>query len=201
MSVRLLYRAGHSTPRIKAESSGAADAPSIASDQCTTRLSTEPAGHGRFRCPETAALENGYQSECDGHAVWHLPARIEAASAFRRLLRPCLDRWQVNEELVNSAVLIVTELVANAVLHGVPPILVLLSHDSEGITLTVHDAGTSAAVPTVHRLPLSTERGRGLHLVAALADGFALTSSQHGTFAVARLKPAKRHHHRPGGLT
>ncbi len=73
---------------------------------------------------------------------------------------------------VDAITIMVSELVANAVRHGLPPITVAMSLDDDVITLGVVDCGASnptrlAAAPT-------DERGRGLNIVEHFADAWGV---------------------------
>ncbi|MDJ0462449.1 ATP-binding protein [Streptomyces sp. H27-C3] len=78
--------------------------------------------------PDLAGVDRvGYAD----HAVWHLPASLKAAALARRLVLPCLSRWQCASEAVDTVALLVSELVANAVQHGAAPILLCLGREGD----------------------------------------------------------------------
>ncbi|WP_175410232.1 ATP-binding protein [Streptomyces sp. TRM64462] len=124
------------------------------------------------------------------HAVWHLPTRTDAAALARRAVRSHLRRWQVGEPTADVAELLVSELVANAVQHGAPPIVLRLDHGHGTLSITVHDGGKPATAPRPASASRTAERGRGLHLISALADAFAVTCDRRGTSAQACLGTA-----------
>jgi anti-sigma regulatory factor (Ser/Thr protein kinase) len=117
------------------------------------------------------------------HAVWLLPASKRAAHIARQLIQP----YAIDEEAAAVTQLIVSELVTNAVKHGAPPISLAVAQDCDDLTITVHDAGTGLSQAPSGPPSLDAECGRGLMLIAAVADGFSVRSSSQGTFAVARI--------------
>ncbi|TYB42102.1 ATP-binding protein [Actinomadura chibensis] len=108
----------------------------------------------------------------------------DAASRARALTRRALREWHVTGPAdADDIVLIVDELVTNAVVHGDGPVRLTLRLDGppdrRRLTGDVHDDGARApakapAPPTGAQPPDWSEAGRGLLLVAALATA-------HGT--------------------
>ncbi|WP_353963911.1 ATP-binding protein [Streptomyces sp. NBC_00233] len=121
-------------------------------------------------------------------ASWHLPSSPRAASTARRRVRRYLCQRQIVGSVADATYLIVSELVTNALEHGIPPILLHMAHTTSGITVTVHDAGVNPMSSSHRMASPDAEHGRGLALVAALADTFAISTSGLGTFAVAQLQ-------------
>jgi anti-sigma regulatory factor (Ser/Thr protein kinase) len=122
------------------------------------------------------------------HIAWYLDFSFEAAPAARRAIRPYLLEWELTPEAVDSVFLLVTELVANSVEHGEPPLFLHLLHTDQHVTIVVHDAGNVTVAPSVEQAEPAAESGRGLYLIKALADDFVLASSEDGgTLAAARV--------------
>ncbi|MFD8077104.1 SpoIIE family protein phosphatase [Streptomyces sp. NPDC059718] len=96
-----------------------------------------------------------------------LPPGPEAAPIARAAARCQLDAWGVDEEIAFTNELIVSELVGNAVRYGAPPLQLRLILD-EMLTSEVSDASTCA--PHVKHARTIDETGRGLFIVATLAD-------------------------------
>nr|WSY51484.1 ATP-binding protein [Streptomyces sp. NBC_00886] len=92
----------------------------------------------------------------------------------RDFTRETLTSWSVTTR-TDDALLCVSELTTNAILHGVPPgrglALRLCVHLDGVLRVEVHDSGTGELrkVRSPYR-SLDAERGRGLMLVAALSD-------------------------------
>ncbi|NEB00184.1 ATP-binding protein [Streptomyces sp. SID13726] len=90
--------------------------------------------------------------------------------AARMFAAQTLAGWGLaGTERADDVLLCVSELVTNAVLHGVPPgrqLRLLMRFDGHGLVVEVHDSG--GGVP--HVVHDGDEGGRGLLLVAALSD-------------------------------
>lgn len=98
-----------------------------------------------------------------------LPADATAAAVARAQTRTALGSWRL-PGLRDPLLLVVSELVGNAVRHGRAPFRMLLRRTRVGVQVEVHDeaAETSPEVPP--SLPdADAESGRGLFLVDALS--------------------------------
>ncbi|MET7518268.1 ATP-binding protein [Streptomyces sp. NPDC005480] len=96
-----------------------------------------------------------------------LPAGPEAAPIARAAARRQLEAWGVDEETAFTTELIVSELVGNAVRYGTPPLQLRLIFERM-LTCEVSDTATSA--PQVKHARTIDETGRGLFIIASLAD-------------------------------
>ena len=92
----------------------------------------------------------------------------------RRLVSARLLDWQINGEASEYAVLLVSELVTNAMRHGGEPIRLVADITSSGIRVEVYD-GNSDAFPAIRDIRPDAPGGRGLRLVDALADRWGTT--------------------------
>ncbi|MGW1810449.1 SpoIIE family protein phosphatase [Streptomyces sp. NPDC002078] len=88
-----------------------------------------------------------------------------------------LERWEISAEAAFTTELIVSELVANALRHGAPPYRLRLILD-ERLTCEVRDAGDS--VPHLKHARTIDEGGRGLFIVASVADGWGIRYHAQG---------------------
>jgi anti-sigma regulatory factor (Ser/Thr protein kinase) len=92
-----------------------------------------------------------------------LRAPGEARAAIRRLL----PDWRLGA-LLEPVLLVVSELVANAVQHGRPPVGLRLRRAGQGVRVDVHDEeGTPVESSSA---AAEAESGRGLAIVDALAS-------------------------------
>ncbi len=82
------------------------------------------------------------------------------------------------EDVLDDAVLLTSELVTNAVLHGRAPISLRLLRTSSEAVLEVHDA--ASFLPRRLRPTPEDEHGRGLQLVACLADRWGVRPVREG---------------------
>ncbi|MGW6097929.1 SpoIIE family protein phosphatase [Streptomyces sp. NPDC055157] len=96
-----------------------------------------------------------------------LPAGPEAAPVARAAARRQLKAWGVDEETAYTTELIVSELVGNAVRYGAPPLQLRMIFERM-LTCEVTDTATSA--PQVKHARTIDETGRGLFIIASLAD-------------------------------
>jgi anti-sigma regulatory factor (Ser/Thr protein kinase) len=96
-----------------------------------------------------------------------LPDGPEAASLARAEVRSRLRTWNLEEETVFTTELIASELVGNAVRYGAPPLELRLIRD-QVLTCEVTDGATSA--PHIRHARTVDETGRGLFIIASLAD-------------------------------
>ncbi len=102
---------------------------------------------------------------------WPLPHRPEAAGTARRLARATLAEWGVDEDTTDQALLVVSELVTNAIEHALPPVVLHLDQPAPGHPLHIevddggpapdHGGWTSTCTPEEH--------GRGTDIIAALS--------------------------------
>jgi anti-sigma regulatory factor (Ser/Thr protein kinase) len=105
---------------------------------------------------------------------------VPAARAFTRV---ALTDWGMAER-ADDVLLCVSELATNALVHGVPPgrgfLLRLLPYDGGGLRVEVHDSGDG--VPAVPQPDAGEpgEGGRGLLLVAELADRWGVSGRSPG---------------------
>jgi len=97
-----------------------------------------------------------------------LGADFFAARQARRFVRQLLQQREAPDDLVEVVELLVSELVTNAVRHGAGPRQLGCMIENDQLTVSVSDG--SEAPPTL-RSPAPLEpHGRGLRLVAMLAE-------------------------------
>ncbi|MFF7893929.1 ATP-binding protein [Streptomyces sp. NPDC007907] len=108
-----------------------------------------------------------------------LPPQRTSVRVARHAMRARLDAWHVPDEVCASAVLLVSELVTNAVLHTLSERIlcgVQLMTDAR-FRLEVHDGDlTGRGIPDRCPGP-DDEGGRGLLLVREIADAWGITRS------------------------
>jgi anti-sigma regulatory factor (Ser/Thr protein kinase) len=100
----------------------------------------------------------------------HLAPDPTAAGTARQVVRRAVQRWHL-PNLIDTLLLVATELVTNAVRHGRAPVILTLRRTAEELSLRVHDG--DPAEPALNPEPSDSadaESGRGLQIVAALAD-------------------------------
>lgn len=99
---------------------------------------------------------------------WDLASSSGAPALARGHVRDALEECHAAPGLIDDAVLLVSELVSNAVQHGNGDVTLSMLDVPGGWHLRVHD--NDSAEPLVRGVDLSSEGGRGLVLVDALAQ-------------------------------
>ncbi|MFD8933181.1 SpoIIE family protein phosphatase [Streptomyces mirabilis] len=103
----------------------------------------------------------------DRFAIWPLDDDPTAPATARRLARAQLRAWNIDEDAAYNTELIVSELVTNAVRYGSPPLEMRLINDR---TLTCEVRDTSPTAPRLRHARTIDEGGRGLFIIAHLAQ-------------------------------
>ena len=110
-------------------------------------------------------------------AVIDLPDDLSSVREARRFVREYLREWGIDEPL-DDALLVVSELAANALTHAQSSYRVQLSATPAALRIEVDDAGVGAPEP--QPLTETEEHGRGLHLVDALAASWGIEAADSG---------------------
>ncbi|WP_405593284.1 ATP-binding protein [Streptomyces sp. NBC_01092] len=137
----------------------------------------------------TAQLDAAPRGEVEH--VFSLPHVPGAVAGIRRRVRTVLSEWNLTAERAGDVLLVVSELLTNAIVHALPPATLTLSRsrlDGCGtVRVEVTDLGPSApagpADPTVD----PDEHGRGLDIVDALAAQCGVHVHSGGTCHWAEL--------------
>ncbi|WP_326592677.1 SpoIIE family protein phosphatase [Streptomyces sp. NBC_01294] len=103
----------------------------------------------------------------DQVVVWDLNSDPSVVSHARRYTTDQLTAWGLDEAAFVTE-LLVSELVTNAIRYGEPPIQLRLIHENTTLICEVSDASSTA--PHMRRARTFDEGGRGLLLVAQLAQ-------------------------------
>jgi anti-sigma regulatory factor (Ser/Thr protein kinase) len=114
------------------------------------------------------------------------PAVPESVGAARRFTRAALTRHAIAPETVDIAILLVSELATNAIVHAESDIRLRI-RVGDDVRIEVCDASSDA--PAVTPGDSERESGRGLELVSTLADGWDWAPKPEGKvvwFALAR---------------
>lgn len=104
-----------------------------------------------------------------------LPPEPTSAGMARRFVAASLD---AGREVAELAVLLVSELASNAVLHARTPFELVVDDDGRRLRVEVHDG--SAALPTLRDYVAESVTGRGLHMVASSADNWGFEARGRG---------------------
>jgi anti-sigma regulatory factor (Ser/Thr protein kinase) len=122
----------------------------------------------------------------DVHAAAEFSADWSAPGSARRWAQTVLGRWRLaDDELLDDAALVVTELANNAVLHARSPFTVGVRTEDHHVCLSVRDA--SLSMPALGSPGVMDRFGRGLGMVAALSSSWGVDADDAGKVVWARL--------------
>jgi anti-sigma regulatory factor (Ser/Thr protein kinase) len=116
-----------------------------------------------------------------------LPPHDTAASAARLFVRETCDAWLVPLAVREVTELVASELVCNAVEHAHSSSKLALTLTRSGLLVSVRDFCLTP-IPRPRPIDINAHRGRGLHLVAALAQAWGAESHPDGKTIWASLR-------------
>ncbi|MGP4002525.1 ATP-binding protein [Streptomyces sp. 8N706] len=140
------------------------------------------------------AVQLGMRREEESEHVCPLPHAPGGVSTVRRRMRAVLADWKVSPDVVDDALLVISELLTNAVVHALPPASLRLSWTRvdrrTALRIEVTDAGPvdAAARPVVGFDP--DEHGRGIGIVTALSARYGMRVHSGGVTRWADLPAA-----------
>lgn len=110
-----------------------------------------------------------------------LPAHPESVAGARELTRARTDAWKLGPDTGDAAVLIVSELVTNVVVHTASTRVVCeLSRVGRRLRIAVQDQGHQPDGPRLRRSS-DDEHGRGLLLVDAMSSAWGSYDAQNAS--------------------
>ncbi|WP_370869167.1 ATP-binding protein [Streptomyces sp. CRCS-T-1] len=120
---------------------------------------------------------------------FELAAHPGSPAQARRLTRARLTGWSVCEDTCDSAALVVSELVTNAIVHTASTHIVCELHDGDDLVrIAVRDEGCAPGQPhAAGRTRPEEEHGRGLLLVDALCEAWGAHEHDLGLLVWAEL--------------
>ncbi|WP_237319429.1 ATP-binding protein [Streptomyces sp. JJ36] len=120
----------------------------------------------------------------DADLLWagfELAAHDGAPADARRRVRRQLRRWSFPARLCDTAQLLVSELVTNAVVHtDSARVRCLLRAGGSRLRLEIHDEGSERSAPLPCWATPEDEHGRGLLLVDTLSDEWGVDCAAQG---------------------
>ncbi|MFJ8763095.1 ATP-binding protein [Streptomyces cyaneofuscatus] len=104
----------------------------------------------------------------------------EAVSEARFWAQKLLTQWKVED--ADAMLLVISELVTNAIEHALPPLELHMRHDpaQQRVWVGVCDGGPALESGSWIASCADDEHGRGLRIVAALADSRGRVSTAQG---------------------
>ncbi len=114
---------------------------------------------------------------------------VAAVPNTRHFVQAKLAEWELDDDDAQTAVLLATELVTNAVRHGRGSISLRLRRACHALYIEVDDDGS--ALPDRRHAEEDDEGGRGLQLVEALSEAWGVRPQDHGksVWCAMRLAP------------
>ncbi|MET7684901.1 ATP-binding protein [Streptomyces sp. NPDC005423] len=110
---------------------------------------------------------------------FELAAHPGSPAQARRLTRARLTGWSVCEDTCDTAVLVISELVTNAIVHTASSHVVCELHDGDDLVrIAVRDQGCAPGEPRPSAQQPEEEHGRGLLLVEAMCHAWG--AQEHG---------------------
>jgi anti-sigma regulatory factor (Ser/Thr protein kinase) len=113
--------------------------------------------------------------------TFEVPQHAAAVSEARRSLRATLTEWSVGDDVTDSAVLCLSELVTNALMHTAGGCSVRTLFERGVLTLAVRDGGPAVGASVQLPDEFLHVHGRGLQIVEALAQRWGSELDSVGT--------------------
>ncbi|MEV7387451.1 MULTISPECIES: SpoIIE family protein phosphatase [unclassified Streptomyces] len=124
----------------------------------------------------------GHDSDLFRNAALELLGGIEAAPRARAFASGVLTSWRFPVDLHDLGVLATSELVANSLQHGTPPMRLRLRRTDRRLIIEVTDGDDH--LPRRRRAEPGDESGRGIAIVATIASGWGSRRTPGGGKAV-----------------
>lgn len=112
----------------------------------------------------------GHDSELFRNAALELLGGVEAAPRARAFASGVLTSWRFPQELHDLGVLAASELVANSLQHGTPPMRLRLRRTDRRLIVEVTDGNDH--LPRHRRAEPGDESGRGIAIIATIASNW-----------------------------
>jgi anti-sigma regulatory factor (Ser/Thr protein kinase) len=104
---------------------------------------------------------------------------------IRRYVRVLLENWGLDTEIIEDALVVLEELVANVVDHARTRFALVVQLSGRVLRIAVHDE--CAADPVLRPFDAHAGRGRGLRLVASLSQQWGFDHHDGGKTVWAEL--------------
>lgn len=124
----------------------------------------------------------GADAELFRNASLDLLGGVEAAPRARAFATGVLASWRFPTELRDLGVLAASELVANSLKHGIPPMRLRLRRTDRRLIIEVTDGDEH--LPRRRRADPADEAGRGISIIATIATGWGSRRTPGGGKAV-----------------
>jgi anti-sigma regulatory factor (Ser/Thr protein kinase) len=126
----------------------------------------------------TGSLHVDRRRRPDHKHAFTVPGCLDAIADARRCTRDLLRLWGLGEEICDLAVLVISELVTNAVRHTASTAIMCQVRSTDRLVhVEVKDEGAGSSTPRKLAPDADAESGRGLLLVDTLTDAWGVRSS------------------------
>ncbi|BCL28537.1 ATP-binding protein [Streptomyces aurantiacus] len=114
-------------------------------------------------------------------ATFVLPTDAKAVGEARRRVQECLSSWGVDQDGCDTAVLVVSELFTNSVIHTASRLITCnLSAAPDQLLVQVADDGSCQSAPMPQTAGVHDEEGRGLMLVKTVSRRWGVSPVEDG---------------------
>lgn len=149
---------------------------------------------GRVRDPdgEEVAVSGGTGATRSGDETVStvLPAVAPSVSAARRFVAAALRRHEAVPETIDTACLLTSELVTNALVHAGSRVSLTVNVAGRGVRVEVGDTSGADAKP--RSIGADAVAGRGLHIVEAMSSRWGTNATGEGKRVWFELDDASR---------
>lgn len=132
------------------------------------------------------------------HASWQLPPVARSVPQARQHVGAALRQWGL-DGLADTACLLTSELVTNAVLHARTSMTVSIVEKDNGVRVSVTDGSPVPVALRRHSTTATT--GRGLQLLDQLADAWSVEEAGGGKTVWFTLSAGRDPWQRPASAT
>lgn len=149
----------------------------------------------RTRTTRAAPVAEWLREPAPGALVARLaiPNTPAAVGSARRELRATLAGWGVDEDMVETVTLCMSELVTNAVIHATAGCQLQVTSDAGTVTVEVRNPGPGIDLNAPDERDPLLIHGRGLQLVDALTSRWGSSRDSNGFNAWFVLAPDAKH--------
>jgi len=141
-------------------------------------------------CDLHSEVVAGAPDVADVDLLHRFPRTPHAPRLARQLVRRALEHWSVPDDAIADALLVVSELVTNAMLHGDSDVAVGLRRGPDRVRVVVSDG--SARTPAERALESDSLSGRGLAMVRSIASDWGHDTVDGGKLVWADVRVGRR---------
>ncbi|WP_053757630.1 ATP-binding protein [Streptomyces sp. AS58] len=164
-----------SAPEPFGRPAGAERAPRTAQTPHVPHPPQPPGGERPGRLPGPSGPDPLASGDLRRPHTFVLPAAPESVAAARASVRATLSAWHIDIDVVDSALVVLSELVTNAVTHSASERIVCRLHGTaDRLRIEVEDQSRGASLPAPRHAGPDDQSGRGLLLVEALCSDWGV---------------------------